>query len=97
MSSTDQPKHLPDGGVLEGTRPACVALVPLAQQTRWSYPEVRRAQPAPAFVTQLIATAEHIPQPLSERRSAAAEALSSYRSRQGPKVPGAGSWTQQIV
>jgi hypothetical protein len=97
MLSTDRPRHAPDDDVLEDAKPACVALVPLAQQTQWSHARVRRAAPAPTFVTQLIATAEHIPQTLSQRRAAAADALSTYRSHQAPKVLGAGSWTQQIV
>ena len=78
-------------------KPACVALVPVAQEAQWSHPQVRRAPPDPTFVAQLIATAEHLPQTLSLRRAATADALSVYRSHLAPKVQGAGSWMRQII
>ena len=97
MLSTDRPEHAPDDGVFEDAKPACVALVPVAQEAQWSHPRVRRAPPDPTFVAQLIATAEQLPQTRSLRRAAAADAVSAYRSNQAPKVRGAGCWTRQIV
>jgi hypothetical protein len=97
MLTTDLPDHAPDDGVFEDARPACVALVPVAQETQWSHPQVRRAPPDPTFVAQLIATAEHLPQPLSLRRAATADAVSAYRSHQAPKVQRAGSWMRQTI
>jgi hypothetical protein len=78
MLSTDRPEHAPDDGVFEDAKPACVALVPVAQEAQWSRPQVRRAPPDPTFVAQLIATAEQIPQTRSLRRAATADALSAY-------------------
>ena len=97
MLSTDRPQHATDDGVFEDAKPACVALVPVAQEAQWSQPQVRRAPPDPTFVAQLIAAAEHIPQTLSLRRAATADALSVYRSHLAPKVQGAGSWMRQII
>jgi hypothetical protein len=97
MLSTDRPQHATDDGVFEDAKPACVALVPVAQEAQWSHPQVRRAPPDPTFVAQLIATAEHLPQTLSLRRAATADALSVYRSHLAPKVQGAGSWMRQII
>jgi hypothetical protein len=97
MLTTDRPEHAPDDGVFEDAKPACVALVPLAQEARWSRPLVRRAPPDPTFVAQLIATAEQIPQTRSLQRAATADAVSAYRSHLAPKVPGAGCWTRQII
>jgi hypothetical protein len=97
MLSTDRPQHELDDGVFEDARPACVALVPVAQEAQWTHPRVRRAPPDPTFVAQLIATAEQLPQTRSLRRAAAADAVSAYRSNQAPKVQGAGCWTRQIV
>jgi hypothetical protein len=95
MLTTDRPEHAPDDGVFEDAKPACVALVPVAQEARWSRPQVRRAPPDPTFVAQLIATAEQIPQTRSLRR--AADAVSVYRSHLAPKVQGAGCWTRQFI
>jgi predicted secreted protein len=97
MLSTDRPEHAPDDGVFEDTKPACVALVPVAQEAQWSHPQVRRAPPDPTFVAQLIATAELLPQTQSLRRAATADALSAYRSHLAPKVQRAGSWMRQII
>jgi hypothetical protein len=97
MLSTDRAEQAAGDGVFTDATPACVALVPVAQQAQWSQPQVRRAPPDPTFVAQLIAAAEHIPQTLSLRRAATADALSAYRSYQAPKVQGAGSWTPRII
>ena len=97
MLSTDRPEHAPDDGVFEDAKPACVALVPVAQEAQWSRPQVRRASPDPTFVAQLIATAEQIPQTRSLRRAATADALSAYRSHQASKVQSAGRWTRQTI
>jgi hypothetical protein len=97
MLSTDRPEHAPDDGVIRDAKPACVALVPVAQETQWSRPQVRRAPPDPTFVAQLIATAEQIPPTQSQWRAATADAVSAYRSHQAPKVQSAGCWTRQII
>ena len=97
MLSTDRPEQAPDDGVFEDAKPACVALVPVAQEAQWSRPQVRRAPPDPTFVAQLIATAEQIPQTRSLRRAATADALSAYRSHQASKVQSAGRWTRQTI
>jgi hypothetical protein len=97
MLTTDLPDHAPDDGVFEDARPACVALVPVAQETQWSHPQVRRAPPDPTFVAQLIATAEQTPPTQSQWRAATADAVSAYRSHQAPKVQGAGRRTRQII
>ena len=97
MLSTDRPEHAPDDGVFEDAKPACVALVPVAQEAQWSRPQVRRARPDPTFVAQLIATAEQIPQTRSLRRATTVDALSAYRSHQASKVQSAGRWTRQTI
>jgi hypothetical protein len=97
MLSTDRPEHAPDDSVFEDAKPACVALVPVAQEAQWSRPQVRRALPDPTFLAQLIATAEQIPQTRSLRRASTADALSAYRSHQASKVQSAGCWTRQTI
>jgi len=78
MSGTDRPERIiiePTGD----TRPACTALVPLAEPLRWSNRLPRRLLPDPSFVTQLIATSEHFPQTRSLRRADVTDALLAYR------------------
>ena len=96
MLSTDRPEHAPDDGVFEDARPACVALVPVAQEAQWSHPRVRRAPPDPTFVAQLIATAEYVPQTRSLRRATPAVAKAAYQAGQQHPL-GAGIRTRQII
>jgi hypothetical protein len=76
--------------------PACVALVPMTEPIRRSGPPARRSLPDPSFVTQLIATAEHLPQTRAHRRATSADALTAYRACQR-KVLGAGLSTRQTA
>jgi hypothetical protein len=57
------------------------ALVPVVATLRWSpLPHQRHSRADPLFVTQLIATAELIPQTCALRRATPTEALAAYRS-----------------
>jgi hypothetical protein len=57
------------------------ALVPVVPTLRWSpLPHQHRFRTDPSFVTQLIATAELIPQTCALRRATPTEALAAYRS-----------------
>ena len=57
------------------------ALVPVVGTLRWSpLPHQRHSRADPLFVTQLIATAELIPQTCALRRATPTEALAAYRS-----------------
>jgi len=84
-----------EDGVFEDVEPPCVALVPLT-------PELTRARKLPlprpdsSFVTQLIATAEQLPQTRTLRRAAPADALSAYSA---PRriVRATGQCTRQII
>ena len=97
MLSTNQPQSAAGDSLLEDAKPACVALVPVAQETEWSDPPVRRAPPDPTFVTHLMATADQIPPTGMQRRAATAVALSAYRSHQMPQAQRIGFRTRQII
>ncbi len=84
-----------EDGVIEDVEPPCVALIPLAQEVQW----VRKLplpRPDPSFVTQLIATAEQVPQTRTLRRATSADALSAY-STPGRIVHETGLCTRQII
>ena len=86
----------PDG-VAPGERPACVALVPVVPTVQWSrVPE--QPQSRADFVTQLIATAQHIPQTRSLWRATPADANAAYGA-QRHKTPAqtAGVRTRHIA
>jgi len=76
--------------------PACVALVPVIPSTQWSHGPGLRWSPNSIFVTQLIATAEQVPQTRSLRRATLADAQTAYQASQGP-VRGPASRTRQII
>jgi hypothetical protein len=62
-------------------RPACVALVPVVASAQWPrVPDQQLSRADPGFVTQLIATAEHVPQTRCLRRATLADAQAAYRS-----------------
>jgi hypothetical protein len=86
-----------DDGALAGEKPACVALVPVVPAVQWSRVPDQRLSRAD-FVTQLIATAEHVPQTRSLRRATPADAEAAYGAR-WHKAPAqvAGGRTRQIV
>ena len=85
MSSSDHPDQAADGTVLADQKSRSAALVPVI--TAVHRPAVRDRQPSRAdFVTQLIATAEHVPQTRSLRRATPADASAAYGAsgRLGP-------------
>jgi hypothetical protein len=93
MSGADRPEQLIDRGS-NGLRTACTALALVAAPTRWtSLPQ--RSLPDPTFVTQLIATSEHIPQAPRRRRTDMTEALLAYRLASG--IARAGLCTRQSI
>ena len=93
MSSVNEQEI--EDGVFEDVAPPCVALVPLAQELTWAR-KMALPRPDPSFVTQLIATAEHMPQTRMLRRAAPADALSAYNAHQRP-VRDAGVSTRQVI
>jgi hypothetical protein len=97
MSSSDRPEQTPDDGLLADDKPACVALVPVLAAAHWPRVPARQLSRAD-FVTQLIATAEHVPQTRSLRRATPADAKAAYGApRHNAPVPTSGSRTRQIV
>jgi hypothetical protein len=79
MLGTGRPEQTIEPGSAEDAKPACTALVPLAEPVRWPNRRPRRSLPNPSFVTQLIATSEHFPQARSLRRADMTDALLAYR------------------
>src|SRR4051812_4957630 len=87
MASSDQPDQSAADGVVAADEPACVALVPLASAAHWPRAPDQRLSRAD-FVTQLIATAEHVPQTRTLRRATPADAKAAYgRAGHHPPVP----------
>ena len=93
MSSVNEQEI--EDGVFEDVAPPCVALVPLAQELTWAR-KMALPRPDPSFVTQLIATAEQVPQTRNLRRATSADALSAY-STDRHTVREAGLHTRQII
>ena len=93
MSSVNE--HEIEDGVFEDVAPTCVALVPTTQELRWAS-KLPLPRPDPSFVTQLIATAEQVPQTCNLRRATSADALSAYST---PRriVRATGRCTRQII
>jgi hypothetical protein len=81
---------------IDEERPACVALVPVAPPARRHLVAGRVTRPDPSFVTQLIATAAHVPQTRNLRRAAPSDALSAYTAHLRT-APGTGCSTRQVV
>ena len=97
MSGTefDQSEQMESAADAADAKPACVALVPVVASAQWSpIPPLSRANST--FVTQLIATAEYLPQTRSLRRATAADAQSAYQASLRP-IEGAGIRTRQII
>jgi len=84
-----------EDGVFEDVGPPCVALVP-ATPTVYRAAKFALTHPNANFVTQLIATAEHLPQTRELRRAAPTEALSAY-SGHLHRVGDAGLHTRQTI
>jgi hypothetical protein len=77
MPDSGRPEQTADDGVHADEKPACVALVPVVPTVEWSrIPDQGRSRAD--FVTQLIATAEHVPQTRSLRRASPADAKAAY-------------------
>ena len=96
MMGTSQSEQAVEDGVVLDAKPACVALVPVTSSTEWSPSHSQRSLPSSIFVTQLIATAEHMPQTRGLRRATAADAQIAYRANQKP-VYSLGGRTRQII
>jgi hypothetical protein len=90
---SDRPQPALDDGVVLETKPACVALVPVIPSTQWSHGPTRRWSPNSIFVTQLIATAEQVPQMRGLRRATLADAQTAYHTCPSP----ARGRTRQII
>ena len=91
----NEPVQAADEGIAADADSPCVALVPVVQTVHWSPvadPLLSRAD----FVTQLIATAEHVPQTRSLRRGTPADAKTAYSARR-PQTPSAGLRTRQVI
>jgi len=93
MSSVNEQEI--EDGVFEDVEPPCVALVPLAEELTWAR-KMQLPRPDPSFVTQLIATAEQVPQTCNLRRAAPADALSAYNTP-GRIVQETGLCTRQVI
>lgn len=95
MPDSGRPEQTVDDGVLADEKRACVALVPVGPAVRWSrVPDQQRSRAD--FVTQLIATAEHVPQTRSLRRATPADAKAAYLAHQRP-VQGVGIRTRHLI
>jgi hypothetical protein len=95
MLDSDRPEQAVNDGVMTDAKPPCVALVPMVSSAQWSpIPPLSRANST--FVTQLIATAEFLPQTRSLRRATAADAQTAYQANLRP-IEGAGIRTRQII
>lgn len=89
LSDIGRPEEMASDGRVAEAAPPCVALVPLVQSAQWSRAHILLPRPDPTFVTQLIATAEQMPQTRSLRRGTPADAQTAYgASRRNSPVPG---------
>jgi hypothetical protein len=68
-----------EDGVFADVESPCVALVPVSPNV-YRVPTFAVTRPDASFVTQLIATAEQLPQTRHLRRAAPADVLSAYRA-----------------
>ena len=79
MSDTEFEEQAESRAGAGDTDPPSMALVPIVQAAHWTqHPFLSRTNSY--FVTQLIATAEHVPQTCSLRRATTADAQAAYRS-----------------
>ena len=77
MSSVNEQET--EDAVFEDVGQPSVALVSTAQEVR-AAPKLPLPRPDPSFVTQLIATAEQVPQTRELRRATPSDALSAYNT-----------------
>ena len=80
MTTTGHPEVIIDAEFVDIPNPS-VELVPLSARQD-VHPPVPLNRPDPSFLTQLIATANHVPQTCSLRRGSPADAQAAY----GPHV-----------
>lgn len=86
-----------EDGIFEDVETVCVAPVPVIK-TVYRAPNLAVTRPNAGFVTQLIATAEHVPQTCELRRAAPADALSAYGAQPQPhRAPDPGLRTRQTA
>ena len=97
MSESNRPEQTAIDRALADERPASMALVPVIPTVHWSRvpdQQLSRAE----FVTQLIATAEHLPQTRSLRRATPADAQAAYGARwHKASAQGTGIRTRQVA
>ncbi len=85
MLDNDRPEQVLDGEVLDDGATPSVDLVPVTASVRW-LPKRPLNRPDPGFITQLIATAEQVPQTRSLRRGSPADAQIAYGPHPRPRV-----------
>jgi len=95
MSNSSQQSQTADDSLSGAEKPPCMALVPVVPALHWSRVPDQMTSRAD-FVTQLIATAEQVPQTRNLRRATSADALSAYNAHQRP-VRDAGLHTRQMI
>ncbi|MDB5577381.1 MAG: hypothetical protein JWR80_2557 [Bradyrhizobium sp.] len=94
MSDNSRPEQAIDDGGVADARPACVALVPVAQPTEWTgRAHQPSSRPASTFIAQLLATAEQAQQ---ARGTTVADAQTAY-SANLHQARVAGIRTRQII
>ncbi len=93
MRFAGRPEQVEDA-VFEEVKPPSLALVPAGQPASHARPLRILPRPDPSFVTQLIATAEQLPQTRQFRRRAPADVASAYRT---PRPQLAGLRTRQTI
>ena len=94
MSPRDE--QVIEDGDFEEVAPPSVALVPLTPTLQWQR-KFSLTRPDPSFVTQLIATAEQLPQTRELRRAAPADAMSAYRAGQRSVPAAVLQTTRQVI
>jgi hypothetical protein len=96
MSGTEFEQGTEGAAETADANPGCTALVPIVQSAHWTEPPPL-SRPDPCFLTQLIATAEHVPQTCTLRRATPADAQAAYRSvREHNHIRPTGIRTQQV-
>lgn len=98
MSVAIDPSTDVEGVQATEVAPPCMALVPMAHPVHAPESIEQLARPDPSFVTQLIATAEHVPQTCALRRATPAVAQAAYGlASDRTHIKTAGREMQQIV
>jgi hypothetical protein len=92
MLDMDRSEKILEGEFVDADEPASVELVPMTRTVSWSATK-SMARPDPGFLTQLIATADHVPQTRSLRRASPADAQTAYGAGQTRRY-GIGSRTR---